>query len=94
MRDIFTMGARPIALANYLCFGLPQAPRMTEIMDGVVRGISGYGNCVGVPMVTGQTQFDESYNQNVLVNAMAVVFVNEEYPMALSKIPARIGKDS
>ncbi len=87
LRDIFTMGARPIALANYLCFGVPQAPRMTEIMDGVVRGISGYGNCVGVPTVTGQTQFDESYNQNVLVNAMAVGLLNEEYPMALSKIP-------
>jgi phosphoribosylformylglycinamidine synthase II len=87
LRDIFTMGARPIALANYLCFGMPQAPRMTEIMDGVVRGISGYGNCVGVPTVTGQTQFDESYNQNVLVNAMAVGLLNEEYPMALSKIP-------
>lgn len=87
LRDIFTMGARPIALANYLCFGLPQATRMTEIMDGVVRGISGYGNCVGVPTVTGQTQFDVSYNQNVLVNAMAVGLLNEEYPMALSKIP-------
>jgi phosphoribosylformylglycinamidine synthase len=72
LRDIFTMGARPIALANYLCFGLPNAPRMKQIVDGVVRGIGGYGNCVGVPTITGQTEFHSSYNTNVLVNAMAV----------------------
>lgn len=72
LRDIFTMGARPVALADYLCFGEPTAPRMTPLVDGVVRGIGGYGNCVGVPTITGQTEFHESYNGNILVNAMAV----------------------
>jgi phosphoribosylformylglycinamidine synthase II len=72
LRDIFTMGARPIALADYLCFGQPSAHRMTAIVDGVVRGIGGYGNCVGVPTITGQTEFDKSYDGNVLCNAMAV----------------------
>lgn len=72
LRDIFTMGARPIALANYLCFGSPKASRMSALVDGVVRGIGGYGNCVGVPTVTGQTEFHSSYNGNILVNAMAV----------------------
>jgi phosphoribosylformylglycinamidine synthase len=72
LRDIFTMGARPIALANFLCFGEPQADRMPQLVDGVVRGIAGYGNCVGVPTITGQTEFHASYNKNILVNAMAV----------------------
>lgn len=72
LRDIFTMGARPIALANYLCFGEVTAPRMTALVDGVVRGIGGYGNCVGVPTITGQTEFHSSYNKNVLVNALAL----------------------
>ncbi|RYZ65385.1 MAG: phosphoribosylformylglycinamidine synthase II, partial [Proteobacteria bacterium] len=65
LRDIFTMGARPIALADYLCFGRPSAKRMPQIVDGVVRGIGGYGNCVGVPTITGQTEFHESYDGNV-----------------------------
>ncbi len=72
LRDIFTMGARPIALANYLCFGEPQSDRMSALVEGVVAGISGYGNCVGVPNVTGQTEFDRSYNGNILVNAFAL----------------------
>lgn len=72
LRDIFTMGARPIALANYLCFGEPNDPRMNELVDGVVRGISSYGNCVGVPNVTGQTEFHSSYSKNILVNAFAL----------------------
>jgi len=72
LRDIFTMGARPLALANYLCFGEPKAPRMVHLVDGVVRGIGGYGNCVGVPTVTGQTEFHSSYNGNILVNAFAL----------------------
>jgi phosphoribosylformylglycinamidine synthase subunit PurL len=85
LRDIFTMGARPIALANYLCFGRPEAPRMSRLIDGVVRGIGGYGNCVGVPTVTGQTEFDEAYDSNILVNAMAVgLFQHGEEP-AFSK---------
>lgn len=85
LRDIFTMGARPIALANYLCFGEKNAPRMNELMSGVVHGISMYGNCVGVPMLTGQTNFNKKYNQNILVNAMAVGYYSSEMPLALSK---------
>ncbi|MCB9073624.1 MAG: phosphoribosylformylglycinamidine synthase subunit PurL [Bdellovibrionaceae bacterium] len=85
LRDIFTMGARPIALANYLCFGEPKAQRMSTLVDGVVRGIGGYGNCVGVPTVTGQTHFDPSYNENILVNAMAVGYFGKKDPICLSK---------
>lgn len=85
LRDIFTMGARPIALANYLCFGEPKAERMQELVDGVVRGIGGYGNCVGVPNLTGQTNFDSSYNGNILVNAMAVGLFTKDDPICLSK---------
>lgn len=84
LRDIFTMGARPIALADYLCFGETTAPRMKELVDGVVRGISGYGNCVGVPTVTGQTNFDSSYNNNILVNAMAVGYFAPGTTISLS----------
>ena len=72
LRDIFTMGARPVILANYLCFGEPRAERMPLLIDGVVRGIGGYGNCVGVPNLTGQTEFHPSYNKNILVNAFAL----------------------
>lgn len=72
LRDIFTMGARPVALANYLAFGDPSSAFMKRLLDGVVGGISGYGNCVGVPMLTGQTLFDTGYDENILVNALAV----------------------
>lgn len=85
LRDIFTMGARPVALADYLCFGEPTAPRMTQLVDGVVRGIGGYGNCVGVPTITGQTEFHESYNHNILVNAMAVGLFRPGEKIFLSK---------
>lgn len=85
LRDIFTMGARPIALANYLCFGEPKAPRMQTLVDGVVRGIGGYGNCVGVPTITGQTEFHSSYNNNILVNAMAVGLFRPGENIFLSK---------
>lgn len=85
LRDIFTMGARPVALANYICFGEPSAPRMSTIVDGVVRGIGGYGNCVGVPTITGQTEFHESYNTNVLVNAMAIGLFRPGEKIFLSK---------
>ncbi len=85
LRDIFTMGARPIAIADYLCFGVPQAERMEKIVDGVVRGIGGYGNPVGVPTITGQTEFDESYDKNVLVNAMAVGLFRKGEKVFLSK---------
>lgn len=87
LRDIFTMGARPIALGNYLCFGDPKAPRMSQLVDGVVRGIAGYGNCVGVPTVTGQTEFDKSYNDNILVNAFALGLFQGGDPVVTS--PAR-----
>lgn len=92
LRDIFTMGARPIALANYLCFGDPKASRMRSLVDGVVRGIGGYGNCVGVPTVTGQTEFHHSYNQNILVNAMAVGYFGpgEEPITAAAKGPGNL----
>jgi phosphoribosylformylglycinamidine synthase II len=86
LRDIFTMGARPIALADYLCFGSPEAPRMPSIVDGVVRGIGGYGNSVGVPTITGHTEFASEYNQNVLVNAMAVGLLLKSDPIALSAV--------
>ncbi len=85
LRDIFTMGARPIMLANYLCFGSSKAPRMKALVDGVVRGIGGYGNSVGVPTVTGQTEFHTSYNENILVNALAVGLFREGDKIHLSK---------
>src|SRR3954464_1541578 len=72
LRDVFTMGARPIANLNALRFGSPDAPRMKQVIDGVVRGIGGYGNCVGVPTVGGEVNFHPSYNGNPLVNAMTV----------------------
>jgi phosphoribosylformylglycinamidine synthase len=72
LRDVFTMGARPIANLNALRFGDPQDPRTRRIVDGVVRGIGGYGNCVGVPTVGGEVNFHRAYNGNPLVNAMTV----------------------
>ena len=72
MRDVFTMGARPIANLNALRFGSPDDPRTRRIVDGVVRGIGGYGNCVGVPTVGGEVNFHPAYNGNPLVNAMTV----------------------
>ncbi len=72
MRDVFTMGARPIALMNALRFGEPTHPKTKQLVSGVVAGIGGYGNCVGVPTVGGETNFDKGYNGNILVNAMCV----------------------
>lgn len=72
LRDIFTMGARPIMLLDSLRFGSLDAPRMPHLVDGVVRGIGDYGNCVGVPTVGGEVDFHPSYNGNVLVNVMCV----------------------
>ena len=72
LRDVFTMGARPIANLNALRFGAPDAPRMKRVIDGVVRGIGGYGNCVGVPTVGGEVNFHPAFNGNPLVNAMTV----------------------
>ncbi len=72
LRDVFTMGARPIANANALRFGRPDHPKMRHLVKGVVAGIGGYGNCVGVPTVAGETNFHPSYDGNILVNAMTV----------------------
>ena len=70
LRDIFTMGARPIASLNSLRFGRIDAPRMKHLVDGVVRGIAGYGNCIGIPTVGGETTFHHGYDGNILVNVM------------------------
>ena len=72
MRDVFTMGARPIALLNALRFGDPSHPRTKRLVAGVVAGIGGYGNCVGVPTVAGETNFHAGYDGNILVNAMCL----------------------
>jgi phosphoribosylformylglycinamidine synthase len=72
LRDVFTMGARPIANLNALRFGNPALPVTRRIVDGVVRGIGGYGNCVGVPTVGGEVNFHPAYDGNPLVNAMTV----------------------
>ena len=72
LRDIFTMGARPLALLNALRFGPLEDPRNAGLMEGVVAGIAHYGNCVGVPTVGGEVAFDPSYSGNPLVNAMAL----------------------
>ncbi len=72
LRDVFTMGARPVANLNALRFGAPDAPKMKHLIRGVVAGIGGYGNCVGVPTVGGETNFHPAYNGNILVNAMTV----------------------
>ncbi|MEG1029795.1 MAG: AIR synthase related protein, partial [Brevundimonas sp.] len=72
MRDVFTMGARPVALLNALRFGEPSHEKTKRLVKGVVSGIGGYGNCVGVPTVAGETNFHKGYNGNILVNAMCV----------------------
>ena len=72
MRDVFTMGARPIAMMNALRFGEPGHPKTRHLVSGVVSGIGGYGNCMGVPTVGGEVNFHASYNGNILVNAMCV----------------------
>jgi phosphoribosylformylglycinamidine synthase len=72
LRDVFTMGARPVALMNALRFGEPDHPKTRRLVDGVVSGIAGYGNCVGVPTVGGETNFDKRYNGNILVNVFCL----------------------
>ena len=72
LRDVFTMGARPIALLNSIHFGSPDHPKTKSLLNGVVSGIGGYGNCIGIPTVAGETKFNDTYNENILVNAMAV----------------------
>ncbi len=78
LRDVFTMGARPIANMNALRFGSPDHPKTKHLVSGVVAGIGGYGNCVGVPTVGGECNFHPSYNGNILVNAMTVGIANTD----------------
>ncbi len=78
LRDVFTMGARPIANLNALRFGDPRHPKTRHLVSGVVAGIGGYGNCVGVPTVGGETNFHASYNGNCLVNAMTVGLASQD----------------
>ncbi len=77
MRDVFTMGARPIANLNSIHFGSSQHKKTKNLLRGVVHGIGGYGNCMGVPTIAGQTSFDSSYNGNILVNAMTLGLVKK-----------------
>ena len=77
LRDIFTMGARPIATLNSIHFGSQSHPKTKNLLNGVVAGIGGYGNCMGIPTVGGEVKFDSSYNENILVNAMAVGLVKK-----------------
>ena len=72
LRDVFTMGARPIAILNSIHFGDPSNRKTKNLLDGVVSGIGGYGNCMGIPTIGGEVKFNSSYNENILVNAMAV----------------------
>ncbi len=78
LRDVFTMGARPIANLNSLRFGDVKHPKTARLVSGVVAGIAGYGNCVGVPTVGGEVFFDESYNGNILVNAMTLGLIRND----------------
>ena len=78
MRDIFTMGARPIANLNCLRFGSPKHVKTKHLLSGVVSGIGGYGNCMGVPTIGGECTFDKGYNGNILVNAMTVGIVKKD----------------
>ncbi|MDC1096400.1 phosphoribosylformylglycinamidine synthase subunit PurL [Pelagibacteraceae bacterium] len=77
LRDVFTMGARPIALLNSIHFGDPNNDKTRNLLHGVVSGIGGYGNCIGIPTVAGETKFNKTYNENILVNAMAVGHVKK-----------------
>ncbi len=72
LRDVFTMGARPVAIMDALRFGDPEHPKTRHLIDGVVRGIAGYGNCVGVPTIGGETNFNARYNGNILVNVFCL----------------------
>ena len=77
LRDVFTMGARPIATLNSIHFGSHDHPKTKNLLNGVVSGIGGYGNCMGIPTVGGEVKFNSSYNENILVNTMAVGLVKK-----------------
>src|ERR1700743_1457593 len=102
MRDVFTMGARPVALLNALRFGDPSHPKTKRLVGGVVAGIGGYGNCVGVPTVAGETNFHRGYDGNILVNAMCVgladadkIFYSADTPAGLPVVyfGSKTGRD-
>ena len=78
LRDVFTMGARPIATLNSIHFGSPEHPKTKNLLNGVVSGIGGYGNCMGIPNAGGEVKFNSCYNENILVNAMAIGYVNKK----------------
>src|SRR6202790_4740626 len=82
LRDIFTMGARPVACMDSLKFGSLDHPRTRYLLGGVVGGIGGYGNCVGVPTVAGEVMFDAAYNENILVNAFCLGLVRKDEMMS------------
>ncbi|MDX1619891.1 MAG: phosphoribosylformylglycinamidine synthase subunit PurL, partial [Nitriliruptorales bacterium] len=91
LRDIFTMGARPIAVMDPLRFGSPHDPFQRHIIDGVVRGVGGYGNCVGVPNIGGETVFDEVYAGNPLVNVFAIgVMPRDRLQLAVAEQPGDV----
>ena len=92
LRDVFTMGARPIALANALRFGEVENKKTKYLLSGVVSGIAGYGNCIGIPNVAGECNFDASYNGNILVNAFALGIADQDkiFYSAASNVGAKI----
>jgi len=92
LRDVFTMGARPVANLNALRFGDINHPKTKQLVNGVVHGIGGYGNCVGVPTVAGEVTFDKSYNGNILVNAMTVGIASKDkiFYSAASEVGAAV----
>ena len=91
LRDIFAMNARPLLLANYLCFGSTVTPKSQERVSQVVKGIGDYGNCIGVPTITGQTEFSKKYDNNILVNAMALGYLGKDQRSWSSTIAAEPG---
>ena len=102
LRDVFTMGARPIAAMNALRFGAPDHPKTRHLVSGVVAGVGGYGNSFGVPTVGGEVEFDERYNGNILVNAFAAglaksnaIFLSEAKGVGLPVVylGAKTGRD-
>jgi phosphoribosylformylglycinamidine synthase subunit PurL len=102
LRDVFTMGARPIAAMNALRFGAPDHPKTKHLVSGVVAGVGGYGNSFGVPTVGGEVEFDERYNGNILVNAFAAglaksdgIFLSEAKGVGLPVVylGAKTGRD-
>ena len=90
LRDIFAMNARPILVADYLCFGSSSSDGGKGRVNGVIRGIGGYGNCIGIPTLTGHTEFASCYDKNILVNAMALGFLNSK-DLVMSSVAKDVG---